>query len=487
MMKKPTIKTIGELKASNYKSKTLNEEITKNLRLNLSKGVNVFSDLIGYEETVVPSVERAFLSNHSINLLGLRGQAKTKLARNCIDLLDEWIPIVKYSETNDDPINPIFKSSIEKIKINGDKTEIDWLHKSERFYEKLATPDVTVSDLIGDIDPIKATNLKLSYSDQEVIHFGLIPRAHRSIFVLNELPDLQPRIQVSLFSILEEKEIQIRGFKVRLPLDIQFIFTSNPEDYTNRGTIVTPLKDRIGSQILTHYPESVEIAKKITEQESKINSKIMSQIHIPEIARDIIEQISFEARESDLVDSKSGVSARMSITSLQNLVSSAERRMIINNEKQTIIRMSDFNSVISSINGKVELVYEGEEEGAEQVSYNLISDAIKSLFNKYFPKIEKLSKPDEESPYDSILEWFTQKQLIMNDNLKNEEYEELLLEVKDTSLLLEKYLPELDENDKFFFIEFILWGLEGFNKLSILRTNNGIEFKDPFNNFINKI
>ena len=242
---------------------------------------------------------------------------------------------------------------------------------------------------------------------------------------LNELPDLQPRIQVSLFSILEEKEIQIRGFKVRLPLDIQFIFTSNPEDYTNRGTIVTPLKDRIGSQILTHYPESVEIAKKITEQESKINSKIMSQIHIPEIARDIIEQISFEARESDLVDSKSGVSARMSITSLQNLVSSAERRMIINNEKQTIIRMSDFNSVISSINGKVELVYEGEEEGAEQVSYNLISDAIKSLFNKYFPKIEKLSKPDEESPYDSILEWFTQKQLIMNDNLKNEEYEEL--------------------------------------------------------------
>ena len=267
-MKKPKYKTIGELKKSGYHSKTLNQEITDNLRSNLQDGKNVFSELIGYEETVIPSVERAFLSNHSINLLGLRGQAKTKLARTCIDLLDEWIPIVKDSDTNDDPMNPIFKSSLEKINSDGDMTEIDWIHKTERFYEKLATPDVTVSDLIGDIDPIKATNLKLSYSDEEVIHFGLIPRAHRCIFVLNELPDLQPRIQVSLFSILEEKEIQIRGFKVRLPLDFQFIFTSNPEDYTNRGSIVTPLKDRIGSQILTHYPETVDIAKTITSQES---------------------------------------------------------------------------------------------------------------------------------------------------------------------------------------------------------------------------
>ena len=315
----------------------------------------------------------------------------------------------------------------------------------------------------------------------------MIPRAHRCIFVLNELPDLQPRIQVSLFSILEEKEIQIRGFKVRLPLDIQFIFTSNPEDYTNRGTIVTPLKDRIGSQILTHYPESIEIAKKITEQESKLDSKVISKIHIPEIARDIIEQISFEARESDLIDKKSGVSARMSITSLQNLVSSAERRMIINNEKKTSIRMSDFNSVISSINGKVELVYEGEEEGAEQVSYNLISDAVKSLFNKYFPKIEKISKPGEETPYDSLLEWFTQKQLVIGDSLNDNEYEELLLEIIDARTIIDKYVKDLDDNDRFFFIEFILWGLESFNKLSILRTNNGIEFKDPFNNFINKI
>ena len=286
---------------------------------------------------------------------------------------------------------------------------------------------------------------------------------------------------------VEEKEIQIRGFKVRLPLDIQFIFTSNPEDYTNRGSIVTPLKDRIGSQILTHYPESVDIAKTITSQESKLNSKTISKIHIPEIARDIIEQVSFEARESELVDKKSGVSARMSITSLQNLVSSAERRMLINKEETTSIRMSDFNSVISSINGKVELVYEGEEEGAEQVSYNLISDAVKTLFIKYFPKIEKLTKPDEISVYDSILEWFTVNQVILRDDLSNKDYESILNKVKDADSILNKFIPDIDKKDKLFFIEFLLWGLEGFNKLTIMRTNNGVEFKDPFNNFINKI
>ena len=453
----------------------------------LKDGKKTFEKIHGYENSVIPQLERAILAGHNINFLGLRGQAKTRLARQMVNLLDEWIPVIKESEINDDPTSPISSKGKEIVKNQGDKTEIDWLHRDERFYEKLATPDVTVSDLIGDIDPIKATNLKLSYSNEEVIHFGLIPRAHRCIFVLNELPDLQPRIQVSLFSILEEKEIQIRGFKVRLPLDIQFIFTSNPEDYTNRGTIVTPLKDRVGSQILTHYPESIEIAKKITKQESKIDLELGSKIHIPEVARDIIEQISFEARESDLVDRKSGVSARMSITSLQNLVSSAERRMIINKEGKTSIRMSDFSSVISSINGKVELVYEGEEEGAEQVSYNLISSAVKSIFNKYFPKIEKLTKPDEITPYDSLLNWFSNKQLVINDNLNNKDYENLLNEVIDAIKLIKKYIPELNDDDELFFVEFILWGLESYNKLSILRTNNGIEYKDPFNNFINKI
>ena len=236
------IKTLGDLKKSNYAYKSVKQELINNLKNNLSKGISSFEGIYGYEDSVIPDLERAILSGHNINLLGLRGQAKTKIARQLINLLDEWIPVISGSDINDDPLNPISFYGKNKIKDLGDKTPIEWLHRTERFFEKLATPDVTVSDLIGDVDPIKAASLKLSYSDQRVIHFGMIPRAHRSIFVLNELPDLQARIQVSLFSILQEGEIQIRGFKMRLPLDLQFIFTANPEDYTNRGSIVTPLK-----------------------------------------------------------------------------------------------------------------------------------------------------------------------------------------------------------------------------------------------------
>ena len=260
------------------------------------------------------------IHGHNINLLGLRGQAKTRLARQMTELLDEWIPVVKGSEINDDPLNPISHEAKQIIAENGDQTEIYWLHRSDRFFEKLATPDVTVADLIGDVDPIKASNLKLSYADERVIHFGMIPRAHRCIFVLNELPDLQARIQVALFSILQEKEIQIRGFKLRLPIAAQLIFTANPEDYTNRGSIVTPLKDRIGSQILTHYPHNRDVAKTITRQEAILTEEQVEKIHIPELARDILEQIGFEARKSEYVDSKSGVSARMSITRIRSRV-----------------------------------------------------------------------------------------------------------------------------------------------------------------------
>ena len=246
-------------------------------------------------------------------------------------------------------------------------------------------------------DPIKAASLKLSYSDERVIHFGMIPRANRCIFVINELPDLQARIQVSLFSILEEKEIQIRGFKLRIPLDLQFIFTANPEDYTNRGSIVTPLKDRIGSQIITHYPHTLSIAKKITSQESDVKT---SNIYVPELASDLVEEINFIARKSEFVDFKSGVSARMSITAFENLVSTAKRRMLINGEKESSIRLSDFSGIIPAINGKIELVYEGEEQGADQISFNLINEGVKTIFLKYFPEISKLEKPNEVTPYD---------------------------------------------------------------------------------------
>ena len=487
-MKKEQISTLGELKKSRYKPNTIHEELAKNLKDRLKSGQPSFEGLIGYENTVIPNVERAILSGHNMNLLGLRGQAKTRLARQLTNLLDEWIPVVEGSEINDDPMNPISKKAKELISEKGDKTPISWLHQSDRFYEKLATPDVTVADLIGDIDPIKASNLKLSYSDERVIHFGMIPRAHRCIFVLNELPDLQARIQVALFSILQEKEIQIRGFKLRFPVEPLLIFTANPEDYTNRGSIVTPLKDRIGSQILTHYPHNREVSKQITKQEAKIAEEQSPNIHIPELARDVLEQISFEARKSDYVDSKSGVSARMSITAFENLLSTAKRRMLMNGDDQTSLRMADFLGVISAINGKIELVYEGEQEGAEQISYYLITQAVKTLFPLYFPEIKKLEKEEEIGPYDKLLGWFFKdNELFLGDTLNDKKYHSLLTELPDVDKILKTYQPNIKSEDKYFLIEFLLWGLEAHKKLNKYRTLEGFQFKDTLGSYISRL
>jgi magnesium chelatase subunit I len=432
---------------------------------------------------VIPDLERAILSKHNINLLGLRGQAKTRLARQLTNLLDEWIPIVKGSEINDDPFNPISHFAKNKILELGDATPIDWVSRNDRFFEKLATPDVTVADLIGDIDPIKAATLKLSYSDPSVIHFGMIPRANRCIFVLNELPDLQARIQVSLFSILQEKEIQIRGFKIRLPIELQFLFTANPEDYTNRGSIVTPLKDRIGSQIMTHYPKTIEIAKLITEQE--FSNTNMDGIYVPELAKDLIEQISFEARESIYVDSNSGVSARLSISAFENLISSAKRRMLINGESKTSVRMTDFNAVISAINGKIELVYEGEQEGAVEISRLLILESVKTFFNNFFPKIKKLSKPDEFDPYTDIVDWFKDKELFIDENLDNKAYSDTFKTIKILKLFIKKHIPNIDKVNENFMCEFLLWGLSSYKKVNLTRTSRGLSFSDSFSDYIN--
>src|SRR5947208_10065482 len=312
-MKIQNIKTLGELKASGYKSKSIKEELRHNLIRKLKDGETTFPGIIGYEDSVIPDVERALLSKHNILFLGLRGQAKTRMARQMTDLLDEYIPIVSGSEINDDPLNPISRFAKELIFEKGDDTPIEWVHRSQRYGEKLATPDVSVADLIGDVDPIKAANLRLSFADERVIHYGIIPKSNRSIFVINELPDLQARIQVALFNILEEGDVQIRGFKLRLPLDILFVFTANPEDYTNRGSIVTPLKDRIQSQILTHYPKSLENALAITEQEADVAEEQKEKIAVSDLVKRLIEQVPFEARSSELVDKKSGVSARLSI------------------------------------------------------------------------------------------------------------------------------------------------------------------------------
>ncbi|RYG48104.1 MAG: magnesium chelatase, partial [Chitinophagaceae bacterium] len=294
-METQNIKTLGDLKKAGYEPRPIKEELRQNLIEKMRSGKPAFEGIHGFENTVIPELERAILSRHNINLLGLRGQAKTRLARLMVNLLDEFIPYISDSEINDDPVQPISRFGRDRVAEMGDNTPISWLHRDDRFFEKLATPDVTVADLIGDVDPIKAANLKLSYADERVIHFGMIPRANRCIFVINELPDLQARIQVALFNILQEGDIQIRGFKLRMPLDVQFVFTANPEDYTNRGSIVTPLKDRIGSQILTHYPEDIAVARRITEQEARFDSRQKQSIYVPSIARDLLEQIAFEA------------------------------------------------------------------------------------------------------------------------------------------------------------------------------------------------
>jgi len=484
-MSKPKIATLGALKKTAYQPKSIQEELAKNLRDRLQKGEPTFEGLIGYENTVIPDVERALLSGHNINLLGLRGQAKTRLARQMTQLLDEWIPVAQGSEINDDPLAPISREAKELIAAKGDQTPIEWMHRHERFFEKLATPDVTVADLIGDVDPIKAANLKLSYADERTIHFGMIPRAHRCIFVLNELPDLQARIQVALFSILQEKEIQIRGFKLRLPIETQIVFTANPEDYTNRGSIVTPLKDRIGSQILTHYPHNLEIAKAITKQEVRFKEGQEEKIHIPELARELLEQIGFEARKSEYVDSKSGVSARMSITAFENLISTAERRMLINGEKKTCVRMSDFIGIIPSINGKVELVYEGEQEGAEQISYHLISQACKTLFPKFFPELKKLEKQDKKGPYDTLLGWFfSDNELFLEDSIDDRLYRETLENLPDLKNIIKTHLPDCAKEDLHFMMEFVLWGLEANQRLNKYRTLEGFQFKDALGSYI---
>ena len=487
-MKTENIRTLGELKAAGYQSVKIKDELRNNLRAQIAKGENAFTGIRGFENSVIPELERAILSRHNINFLGLRGQAKTRLARLMVNLLDEWIPVIDGSEINDDPLNPISRFAKDLIAEKGDATPVAWLHRQERFFEKLATPDVTVADIIGDIDPIKAANLKLSYADDRVIHFGMIPRANRCIFVINELPDLQARIQVALFNILQEGDIQIRGFKIRMPLDLQFIFTANPEDYTNRGSIVTPLKDRIGSQILTHYPETIKIARDITSQEARLDNIQTESVYVPSLAKDLLEQISFEARDSEYVDYKSGVSARMSITAYENLLSTAERRTLKSGTEKTTVRLSDFMGIIPAITGKVELVYEGEQEGAAFVAQHLIEKAVLTIFQDLFPKIEKLEKHNEKSPYQETIDWFfTESGFELSDDASDAVYKSQLDAIIPLRQLILKYQPNLSDADHNFMKEFILWGLAENKKLNKDRLVEGYQFKDIYGSYISKL
>lgn len=485
-MKAPSIKTLGELKKSNYKFLSIKDELRENLIKKLQSKEPIFDGIYGYEDTVIPEIERAILSRHNILFLGLRGQAKTKMARQLINLLDEYIPVVAGSALNDDPMQPISKYAKELILEKGDATPINWIHREERFAEKLATPDVSVADLIGDLDPIKAANMKLSFADENVIHYGLIPRSNRFIFVINELPDLQARLQVALFNILQEGDVQIRGFNLRIPLDLQFVFTANPEDYTNRGSIVTPLKDRIGSQILTHYPNSIEHSKQITENQAKLNEQ-QKEIQVSDILKTLVEQIAIEARNSEFVDAKSGVSARLTISAYESLVSAAELRLLKNKQTYSFARIADLYSAVPAINGKIELVYEGEQEGPAIIAQNLISLAIRNTFVQYFPDPSKLKRKKEHTDYSSIINWFAQNNLLdLLDKENDKVYSSALSIVDGLEELVKKFHPNITGNDKFVLMEFALHGMAEHSLLSKNKLAHGVIFKDLFNSLLNE-
>ena len=466
------IKTLGELKKAGYRSKSVKTELRENLSRAIQNKETWYKGIVGYEKTVIPQLESAILAGHSINFLGLRGQAKTRMARMMVSLLDDYIPIIEGSELNDDPLNPITPKGKSMLAEYGDDLPISWLHKNDRYVEKLATPDVSVADLIGDVDPIKAMNEKLSFSNEAVISYGLIPRSNRGIFVINELPDLQARIQVALFNVLQENDVQIRGFNIRLPLDIAFVFTANPEDYTNRGSIVTPLKDRIQSQILTHYPKEIEDAINISDLENRVSEEVKEKISISKEIKELLEQVSVEARRSEYVDEKSGVSARLSVSLREAVFANAYRRMLRNGDESDRVRISDLYNSISAINGKIELVYEGEQEGLKNVSQLLVNKAIKSTGAKYFESL--LAKDAKRNEYiRNIILFFQDKELHLLSDASVKEYKASL----DISELNE--VPQLKEfEDQLVAKEFLLHAMSHHGMISAFPDNDGHTFDD---------
>ncbi|HEY2432718.1 MAG TPA: hypothetical protein VGI12_08580 [Vicinamibacterales bacterium] len=397
----PKAATLGALKkeieARRLARRSVKSEIRDNLIEKLRAGESLFPGIIGYDDSVVPQVVNAILSRHNFILLGLRGQAKTRLLRALTSLLDEWMPVVPGCEIHDDPLAPLCSACRARVKADGDALPIDWLHRDERYVEKLATPDVTIADMIGDLDPIKAARASLQLSDELTMHYGLVPRANRGIFAINELPDLAGKIQVGLFNILQEGDVQIKGYPVRLPLDLLMVFSANPEDYTARGKIITPLKDRIGSEIRTHYPASRQQAMAITRQEAWTDRPASDVTpHVPEYVREVVEEVAFQARQDQKIDKRSGVSQRLPISLLENVVSNAERRALATGERTAVPRVTDVYAAIPAITGKFELEYEGELKGADNVARELIRGAVSAIFDGYFPNAD----------FRQITEWF---------------------------------------------------------------------------------
>ncbi|MGE0639062.1 MAG: magnesium chelatase [Thermoanaerobaculia bacterium] len=470
------IRTVGELRRSGYRPRTVREEIRQNLKRKLAAGDELFPGILGYERTVVPAITNALLAGHDFILLGLRGQAKSRLLRQLTSLLDAEVPVLAGSEINDDPLAPVSTWATRLLAEAGDDAPVEWWSAESRYNEKLATPDVSIADLLGDIDPIKAATRGLTYADPEVVHFGIVPRTHRGIFAINELPDLAPRIQVGLLNLLEERDLQIRGFPVRLPLDILFAFSANPEDYTNRGSIITPLRDRIASQILTHYPPSAAIAARITEQEAWLDRDGV-KIRIPDAVRLLIEEISIAARDSDLVDPSSGVSARVAISAIELLASNLERRALSTGDAQPHPRVCDLPPLLPALTGKLEMVYEGEQQGPEVVARKLIGTAVKRVFEARFPEFEREPAEDEPGPYAEVLAWFAGGQAIsLSDEMPFEEYEAELKRVPSLFALAESQGGGREETA--FWAELILDGLHQSVKLARHDLDSTVSYKE---------
>jgi magnesium chelatase subunit I len=459
-------KTLGELRQSGYKGVPVKDELRANLVRKLRAGEKLFRGIVGYDETVIPQLVNAILSRHNVILLGLRGQAKSRIIRQLTELLDEQIPIIAGSEVNDDPFHPISAYGRETLHVHGESTHIDWIDRDSRFVEKLATPDVTIADIIGDVDPIKAAKGGHLLSDELTIHYGLLPRANRGIFAINELPDLAGKIQVGLFNIMQEGDVQIKGYPVRLPLDVMLIFSANPEDYTARGKIITPLKDRIGAEITTHYPAELQTAVEITRQEAWVNRLGLdspegstSQVNIPEFVRELVEQIAFEARDDSRVDKHSGVSQRLPISVIESVLSNAERRALLTGEEEIVPRISDVYAAIPSMTGKMELEYEGEQIGAGRIAKDLIKRAAGEIFEGYFVGID----------FAQTVQWFEQgNNLRLADTASAQECRTLLAAVPELieTAVIPFAFQESDTAQLVAACEFVLEGLYAQNKIS---------------------
>ncbi|HTG87895.1 MAG TPA: hypothetical protein VL907_12705 [Pyrinomonadaceae bacterium] len=453
-------RNLRELKAGRYQTLSVKDELRLNLIRKLRGGQKLFPGIVGYDDTVIPQLVNAILSRHNIILLGLRGQAKSRIIRQITELLDERIPIIAGSEVNDDPFRPISAYGRRTLGQQGDMTPIDWIDRDARFVEKLATPDVTVADIIGDVDPIKAAKGGHLLSDELTIHYGLLPRANRGVFAINELPDLAGKIQVALFNIMQEGDVQIKGYPVRLPLDVMLVFSANPEDYTARGKIITPLKDRIGSEIMTHYPKEVSMAVEITRQEAWTDRfEDKNRIVVPDFIREVVEQIAFEAREDNHVDKHSGVSQRMPITVMESVVSNAERRALLTGEEPIVPRIADIYAALPAMTGKMELEYEGEQLGASRIARDLIKRAAGEIFEGYFVGID----------FSRTVQWFDEgNKLLLADTAGAGECVTLIESVPE--LLEAALIPfEFDRTDSGRLVaacELVLEGLYAQNKIS---------------------